>query len=381
MCVILTLLGGCAYRTDAIVGQSLADTCTRDSDCELGSFCDSEHSCTPHGRCRSDADCPTSGERCGAGSGWCQTPGACQAHADCPVGKQCSAERLCENSECGRSELVITSFAPNIVFLLDRGSSMDHAFGTQTRWDSAVDAIGRLTRRYDGQIRFGLAIYPACTDCNWGALQFAIGESNGAAISDYLESRSDRFLCDRSDAQAPLGAALDALSGDLSNAVEPALTDSTRNNAIIILTDGDGDTCSDVSAELAAESLAEQPSPVRIFVVELGDRSRDDELQRVANAGNGALFDVDSVVELEGAIESVAIQVASCNYQLLEAPPDPALLHVYFDDTETEISPREWVYDEISHTIRFSGNACDSIVANQVSDIDVVFGCPEPFLE
>jgi hypothetical protein len=37
-----------------------------------------------------------------------------------------------------------------------------------------------------------------------------------------------------------------------------------------------------------------------------------------------------------------------------------------------------WTYDPSSNKLIFSGDACDALSSGEVSDIDVVYGCPGP---
>jgi hypothetical protein len=64
---------------------------------------------------------------------------------------------------------------------------------------------------------------------------------------------------------------------------------------------------------------------------------------------------------------------------LVEEPPDPDLLYIFFDGTVVERDPSHqdgWDYDPTTNRITFYGGTCTSLQSGDVADLKVVFGAP-----
>lgn len=356
--------------------------------CAIGEYCSAARVCVPMGECRLDADC--AGLVCGAGSRTCLAPGACAADGDCPGGQVCDAtSSMCRiGGMCGSTEFAITRLAPNVMILLDRSGSMDGDVDGRTRWDVAKVAIRTVTERFAGEIRFGLATYSSCTGggCSAGSVVVPIGD-DVARINDFLAPLAGRgssrgtppdYLCDSGDPETSTGPSLMALTAEAS------LQDPLRQNAVLLVTDGQESDCGGPDGAGGAGALRALPFPVRTYAVGFSADTSASQLMAIAVAGGtDRFYQADDEAGLAGALETIADEVASCEYRIDMPPPDPMDLYVYFDDDPAGVANDAtdgWTFDAASGTLRFHGAACAAIRAGTVTDIDVVFGCPGPVL-
>lgn len=370
-----------------------ADGCSSDTDCSGGERCSVVGRCLGASECGADADC-SGGERCGVGSGQCLATGACVVPEDCPEGQTCNSESMCEiGGECGQTVFETTRLAPNMMILLDRSGSMDNTIGGATRWDIAKDAIQTVTETYDGDIRFGLATYSSCLSggCSAGSIVVPLAGSNASAINGFLDpligegssdGSSPRYLCDSGDPETSTGRSLFALTGD-------PLQDATRDNAVLLVTDGaESGSCTDGGSESGpngAAALLSQEVPVQTYVVGFDSDVDAGELNAVASAGGtGSFVAANDAAALTAALSDIADAVVTCDFALDGAPDDVSMLFVYFDDDPGGVAedPADgWTYDETTMRLTFNGASCDAITSGAVTDIDVVFGCPGPVID
>jgi hypothetical protein len=282
------------------------------------------------------------------------------------------------------------------MILLDRSASMDGDAGDDTRWNVAKKAIETLTAKFDDRVRFGLATYSSCIEggCSAGAIVVPIAAHNGQAIVDFLASTVDersgdgrevsddgkiKYLCDTGDPETPTGKSLAALVG------EKSLLDATRDNAIVLLTDGEeSEECADeCDGPCGAKKLLAQTPSVKTYVIGLG--VNPDDIDAIAAAGDTEhAIGAEDEDELSDAFDQVARAVASCDYKVEDQPQDATDLYVFFNNDPKPLQRSDddgWSFDAKAHRLRFHGEACNQIDAGSIKDIDVVYGCPKPTVD
>jgi len=365
--------------------------------CDPGQYCSVTNVCIPNDTCADDADCEGS-LHCGDESSRCLGDGECAATGDCDEGMVCDTqnEECVIGGECGATEINADRKAPNVLILLDRSGSMDGDAGGDSRWNVAKGAIQVVTDAYDADIRFGLATYSACLSggCSAGSIVVAIADDNAAAVNGFLADKLDegssngnnntgsgiQYLCDSGDPETTTGKSLGALVG------EPSLQATDRDNAVLLITDGEeSGSCvvGGMDGRAGAAALLAQSNSVRTYVVGLGINSST--LNQIAVAGGtGQLVPADNLADLTQALSDIATDVMSCEIVLGSEPPNPDDIHVFFNDEIPAIpldSVDGWTYDPASLTITFHGASCDLLKSGTVTDIDVVYGCDEPVVD
>ena len=332
------------------------------------------------------------------GSGGSSGDETCATDAECDLGQSCNPEtRRCEiGSECGQSQFEISKLPPNMMILLDRSGSMDGDAEGDTRWNVAKNAIEAVTSAFDDEARFGLATYSACLPggCSAGTIVVPIAANNAAAIDAFLSTTVDqrssdgqqtnddgklRYLCDSGDPETSTGKSLTAL------VAEASLQDPARTNAVVLLTDGEeSDECADdCDGPCGAEALLAQSPSVKTYVIGLGVNA--DAIEKIAVAGDTErAIEANNLAELSNAFDQVAAAVASCDYALDTDPPDATDLYVFFNDDPKAIersTVNGWSYEPATRRLQFNGTVCDAVKSGTVTDIDVVYGCPQPTVD
>ena len=349
-------------------------------ECPEGNYCTSRLVCAPIGTCLDDADC-------GDGK-TCDETGACTT-----------------GGGCGLSEFDLSSVPPNLLLVLDRSCSMTQSRTTMgedvsaTKWVPVIDALVTVTTELGSEIRFGLEVFPDGLDENntcgqdpTGQIAVPIGPDGGAQSAALLQAA-------RTDATHPIYPGDPCETNTLSALVQASqqaeLSDPERDSFVVLITDGepycsdrsnrdevDDGMINDVIADLAARG-------VPTFVVGFGDAADVDPaaLARYAVSGGTTpsadqpYYDAADGAQLLDALRTIGSAIVSCEYTLDSAPPDDDL-YVFFDDANQ--IPRDpahvegWDFDPATSTLRFYGQACAALQSDQVVDIDVVYGCPDP---
>ena len=333
-----------------------------------------------------------------SGAGGTVTASGCTVDAQCAPGQTCNPDtRQCEiGSECGQSQFQISALPPNMMILLDRSGSMDGDAEGDTRWNVAKSAISAVTSAFDEQARFGLATYSACLPdgCSAGTIVVPIAANNAAAIDAFLSSTVDerssdgqeanddgklRYLCDSGDPETSTGKSLRVLVGERS------LLDTARTNAVVLLTDGEeSEECAgDCDGPCGAAALLAQSPSAKTYVIGLGVNA--DAIAEIAVAGGTErAIEANNQAELANAFDQVAAAVASCDYTLDSALPDPDELYVFFNDGPDALAndpANGWSFEPGARRLQFNGSACDDVRSGAISDIDVVYGCPQPVVD
>ncbi len=329
---------------------------------------------------------------------------------------------------CGNQQIPAVSDPPNLYFVVDRsGSMIDKPAGSAfTKYESARIAISVMLRAVGHRVRYAAGVYPALLNqegCAPGMPLFPIsaGDSpkyaamgeNGPVLSELLKrlGNSPPTL----GAGTPTAATLREL--------EPTILGlDGKKTYVVLMTDGApncnpglrcgvdacipniehfssadvncddsfnccspqiGGDCVDADASEAAV-LDYEKAGVDTFVVGMpGSEAYGKVLNRLAIAGNTArpgdtaYYAVSDTDELSLALRSIGAQVAiSCDLPLTEAPEDPALVNVYFDDQVVPKSDKDgWRYSG-DDSIEFVGPTCDTLSAGDVLNVQVLSGCP-----
>ncbi|MCI0636063.1 MAG: VWA domain-containing protein, partial [Actinobacteria bacterium] len=294
--------GSCLDARDCEPGQSCTmdgectfqptedERCPDPMECREGEICSEEGWCIADGTCGTDGDCEDPEDQCSPGH-VCLPDGACSTNSECPEGTECVDGDCLPGGDCGETEYGIDN-PPNLLILLDRSGSMDEAIDGRSKWEIAVEAITSTIGAWDTSIRFGLALFSDCDNCEPGSI-FVDCASDSA--DQVIATLGGEPRCPTT----PIGASLNAMLG------QATIQDDTRQNAILLVTDGQ-DTCDgDPSAEAAA--LLAQTISVPTYVVGFGSGVDAGELQATAQAGGTTdYYQADSADGLESALSAIS---------------------------------------------------------------------------
>lgn len=343
------------------------DSCTTAEMCPTGQICDPATnrcavadavSCSMHSDCGPAAHCSTSGT-CEPSS----TGDTCDAEQDCISTEGCVGGHC----GCGGDQFLAEAVPPNVLIVLDKSGSMGSGAGS--KWETAKTAINNLLTTYDGAIQFGLSLYPSDSSCGTGTVNVAVGPSMGSAITTTLNATT-------ASGSTPTGPTMNAM------VTYAGLEDATRENYMLLITDG-SENCGNPTSPTAATSLISETPSVKTFVIGFGSGVNATALNDTAVAGGTALangppyyYQADNAAQLQMALDAIGGAVLSCTYMLDQVPED-ADFFIYFNDVLVgEDASNGWTYDPVNNTVTFFGTSCDSLRTGAVSDLVIVHNCP-----
>ena len=330
-------------------------------------------------------------ETCGK-SGVCLAPGACATSADCPPGEICAASdgggMSCTPGGCNVTKITADAVPPNLLIALDRSCSMTEAVGTSNKWQIAVNALNTLTTTYAGKIQFGLTMFPD-TDadkCNQGAIPIPPGPGNEMKIEQLLTA-----ALANTDPNYPDGPCVTNIDTGMQQAsMCTQLTDKSRGDFVVLITDGAQAGCSAAGGANGATMLITQMAKAGIgtFVIGFGSGVNAKQLNNFAVAGGHSTgnmakeyYDAADQMSLDAVLKAIAGQTFGCVYQLQTTPPDPNQVYSFFDKMDVTRDPNHmngWDYDATTNTVTFYGASCQQLQSGQVMVLDIVFGCDQP---
>jgi hypothetical protein len=171
-------------------------------------------------------------------AGICIAIGTCADPADCDDGLTCDEAGACvPGGGCGGLEATIEAVPPNLLVVLDRSCSMTSVVsGGMDKWQIAVAALNGMTTAYEGQIRFGLTLFPdtVTPSCEQDVIPFPVGPGNEPGMQALLTA-----ALSGSDPLYPDGPCVTNIdTGMLQASGDPGLADPERASYVLLLTDG-----------------------------------------------------------------------------------------------------------------------------------------------
>ncbi len=362
----------------------LGAPCARDGDCGSSGVCLPIKMCAFH--CARDSHCP-SDMKCSVAGG-CVPKSGCGADADCPTGERCLTRGLCTGSavdggrvlpdggilqSCGGQKFQATPVQANMLVVLDHSGSMMETIGGVTKWQSAKTAVQQLTTTFQGPVRFGLNMFStSAMTCDPGGVVIDIADNTAAAIATALPATADGNM-------TPVGAALQVASGNTR------LTDATRANYVLLVTDGK-ENC---GGNPVAQVKALFARGIRTYSVGFGGQVDATRLNQMAIEGGTArmgsvrYYQADNAAALNQAMQAIGQGAAGCDYTLAQAPPDPTKLYVAIDGqfVTRDTSHRSgFDYDAAANRVTLYGLACDAVATTPGAKVSVIYGCPDDTL-
>jgi hypothetical protein len=286
---------------------------------------------------------------------------------------------------------------PTVLLLIDQSGSMDFGFGfgSGSRWDvlrsAIVDPEVGLLAQLDSSVRFGLMLYTSFDGFAGGTCprltesRIEIGNAD-AVRSLYLASEP------AITGDTPTPEAIDAAVARLADA------DDGGPRYILLLTDGDPDTCAQPDPQFGGEearAAAQRAfaAGVRLRPVGISSDFRPGSIQGLANAAAGKdpnlvwgrdegaerpLFASDDRGELAAQLTGVIGDVRSCVIELgaevgaLRAGEGSLTLD---GRTLDYLAPDGWSFRD-DDTVEIQGTACDAILGDG-HRLEVFFPCVE----
>ncbi|WP_437276964.1 vWA domain-containing protein [Sorangium sp. So ce375] len=319
---------------------------------------------------------------------------------------------------CGnRIHQVEISEAPNIYFVLDAsGSMLSPASSRETRYDRVHEAAVDLVRNLGPLINVGAAVFPLdATDeapCRPGGEVFPV--TPGAPFAERQEGSTTTSRFRSATRVEPLGGTPTAAT---LAALTPRLVELPGKTIVVLATDG-GPNCNGSATCDADECIAniEQQCPeenccalsglsgpegcldrddtvaaierlaasgIEVYVVGIpGSEFYGDVLDRMALAGGAAqfvspfYFKVDNLDTLGNVLSKIASIVISCEFDLVDPPPEEGQTNVYLDDKLVAYDPENGWRWKSPAVVELLGEACAKLKSGRVGQVQIVSGCP-----
>ena len=222
--------------------------------------------------------------------------------------------------------------ATNVVYILDASNSMWGQIDGTAKIETAREVMGSLLADVSEGTTTGLLVYGhrsegACDDIE-------VLSGLGAATPEALVAKLNEL---KPKGKTPIAGALKA-AGD----VFP--TNDASNN-VILISDGietcNGDPCA-VASELATAGVDTKVHAVGFDV----DSAAREQLECIAEKGNGSYYNASNADELKVALAEVTEVVEAAPEPAPEPEPEPepepVATQFFFDDFDTELS-EDWV--------------------------------------
>lgn len=322
---------------------------------------------------------------------------------------------------CGNQLHQVISDAPNLYFVLDASGSMSEALPQGgTRYSAVRGAALDLVRKLGALINVGAAVFPyGATDiapCKAGKEVLSLSPGDPYTGSDGPTTLSFKKSTNiEPSGGTPTANTLWALAG--------TLTKLSGKTIVLLATDG-GPNCNESAQCTASECIANieqlqgctgntnccdpgglagpsmcidksntidvlstlKNAGIKTYVIGIpGSESYAGVLNEMAMAGGSAqigdnkYFGVGDLKDLADVLGSIASVYVSCDFALVDAPPDPGLTNVYLDGQVLpygELDGWVWAQSMPGTAVRLMGMACDRLKHGQVKSVQIVSGCP-----
>lgn len=317
---------------------------------------------------------------------------------------------------CGNQIHQVIANAPNLYFVLDASGSMATAVsGNATRYDRVHDATVDLVRNLGPLINVGAAVFPkdvtSSDSCSAGGQVFEVtpgdayveGQGDGNTTKGFRATTNvDPF------GGTPTAATLEEL--------RPKLTELPGKTIVLLATDG-GPNCN-ASAACAPEECipfiegqcdeaccapggpagpegcvdraatveavtAIAGLGIEVYVIGIpGSELYGNVLDDMALAGGAPQFvspyyyKVDDLDTLGGVLSTIASVVISCEFDLVDLPPEEGKTNVYLDKELIPYSVADGWYWKAPAVVELRGHPCERLKSGEVREVQIVSGCP-----
>jgi hypothetical protein len=320
---------------------------------------------------------------------------------------------------CGVQNFTLAKgLPPDLLIVLDRSASMDDALnGGATKWQQVTAAINSTVTTLQGQIKWGLEMFPSDDSCGVSpTVNVPVATMNAAAVTGaingakpggstpttdaihlgakYLAGVSDgnpKFLVLATDGEPNCGSTTSTMPPPPGPCTCPSGTTASGANCCVA-----GLLCLPCTTLASASgsndnALAEQAITdaanmgIHTFVVGIAADSSDDAVltQMAINGkqpqpGTPKYYPVSSQMDLVTAIDNIASQIISCSYMLATPPSKPDQVEIDADGMKVPYDPTHangWDYGPGNASVQFYGGFCGNLQSGQVKMVQAIYLC------
>lgn len=355
---------------------------------------------------------PPAGSSSGIGAG---VGGGAVAFIDAGTGsKPPGCGQKDDGSFCDCVDVPLFAEPPNMYFVLDRSGSMAEG----DKWSKVRVVVAQILRGLGPRANFGATVFPGFEQSACAPAKQVMpispgdppGSTDGPTTKKLLATTSDAPNGGTPTAEA-LRAVLESLrnvrgktfvilatdGGPNCNAAASCNFDQCQPNIENVPgcspggpsccepPDGVRESCLDGAATLSAVS-ALRTAGFPVYVIGLpGTAAYGNLLDQLAVNGGTALpaspkyYKIASTADNSALLKSLkqiaAKIVATCEFELKEAPTQANQVNVYLDEVVLPKDPANgWKLD--GSTVTLLGQACDKVLSGDVLDVRIITGCP-----
>jgi len=301
-----------------------------------------------------------------------------------------------EEDDCGGTEVDLEPLPANVLLVLDLSGSMfypenywDHDAdpGTPTisRWHSVHNVVTFIVDNYDDVLNLGALLFPTYNggSCDVAAVpEVPVAPTNGANILATIPPANAD-----TDGATPLPTAL-SVGYDHVVTLDPMIP-----RAVILVSDGAPTCLYPISTAVTYAGDAFNNDGIPTYVVGIAiDGTTQTGYNNLAVAGgvpnpNGpdSFYNAQNEVELQTALDAIAVSVISCIVPLDPPPDDPELVDIQINGVSipqvTDCATEDgWVYVNPNgpyNAIEICGSYCDEVKQDGAT-VSAIYGCPPP---
>lgn len=322
---------------------------------------------------------------------------------------------------CGNQLHQVISDAPNLYFVLDASGSMSESTPQGgSRYSAVREAALNLVRGLGALINVGAAVFPygvsPAEQCAPGkeVMKLSPGDAytgmDGPTVLS-LKKGTNIEPGGGTPTAATLGSLLDTLTQLQGKTIVLLATDGgpncneliqcPANECIANIEQLDGCTgnvnCCEAGGPAGPGMCIDKANTIDIlstlknagiktYVIGIpGSESYAEVLNEMALAGGSAqigdnkYFSIADLNDLGDVLGSIASVYVSCDFELVDTPPDPGLTNVYLDGQVLpygDMSGWVWAAGMPGKTVRLMGMACERLKHGQIKQVQIVSGCP-----
>lgn len=282
--------------------------------------------------------------------------------------------------QCGLQRYKLERLPPELLLVLDRSGSMKSSVpGTgNNRWVEVTAALEEILMQTNNVVSWGLKMYPTTSACNVSnGVEVEVSESSTPVATAIKMARPND-----DQGGTPTAAAVRTGTAYL-------MTRTSKNPKYVVLaTDGEPNCPNNSGARMSIDAIADaKAAGFNVFVVGIAtagtgaDRTLNDMAMAGGEArqGNPKYYPVANKKDLVDVLTQITVRVSNCVFPLDKQPPSPMDVAVNVDGMRL---PREqWTYGTGMRSIEITGPVCEQLKAGKITDVQIIFGCPNVPIE
>jgi hypothetical protein len=328
---------------------------------------------------------------------------------------------------CAFSNVMFKQETPSVMLIVDRSSSMEKNFGTDTRWNTLrnalIDPTNGFVTTLETQIRFGLSMYtgpimagggnpfppmgtggrmssgggggappaatggtPASGGSGGAATECPILAGVPIALNNY-QAIATEYMAAEPLGNTPTGESIAAIWPQVQ-ALDPVTFPGPR--VLVLATDGEPNTCTSITDNMRGRQNSETAisaafdAGIQTFVISVGSDVGEDHLRRIANLGQGfpvddrteRFYPANDPSELADAFNTIINGIRACTFDLngtVDRNSASAGRVTVDGEQLTYMDPNGWHLNGNGQVV-VDGEGCQKIQAS-AQGIDIWFPC------